>query len=64
MFDILCRQKENLHVQPSRKNPLRTWPAQTPTNAKEANELRFDFEIEDFFCLGSPVGLFQMLKGR
>ncbi len=22
------------------------------------------FTVEDFFCLGSPVGLFQMVKGR
>ncbi|KAI9373132.1 DDHD domain-containing protein [Aspergillus egyptiacus] len=24
----------------------------------------FDFECEEFFCLGSPVALFQMLKGK
>ena len=23
-----------------------------------------DFEVEDFYALGSPIGLFQMLKGR
>ena len=27
-------------------------------------DLSFNFDVEDFYCLGSPVGLFQMLKGR
>ena len=26
--------------------------------------LSFEFMVEDFYCLGSPIGLFQMLKGR
>ncbi|CAK7264851.1 hypothetical protein SEPCBS119000_001214 [Sporothrix epigloea] len=30
----------------------------------EQKHLDFNFDVEDFFCLGSPIGLFQMLKGR
>ncbi|KIH88150.1 DDHD domain-containing protein [Sporothrix brasiliensis 5110] len=26
--------------------------------------LEFNFDVQDLFCLGSPIGLFQMLKGR
>jgi hypothetical protein len=65
MFDILCRQKEQKRVNESPRNPLRFWPAsQDRYEPKEPKELAFDFEVEDFYCLGSPIGLFQMLKGR
>ncbi|KAK1973970.1 DDHD domain-containing protein [Colletotrichum cereale] len=69
MFDILCRQKEKEKSKgpESPRNPLRFWPAQEKAQGsrdREANELRFEFDVEDFYCLGSPVGLFQMLKGR
>ncbi|KAK2011685.1 DDHD domain-containing protein [Colletotrichum eremochloae] len=67
MFDILCRQKEKSQVPESPRNPLRFWPSQEKAQGprdREANELRFEFDVEDFYCLGSPVGLFQMLKGR
>ncbi len=65
LFDILCRQKENASVTESPRNPLRFWPAsQDRYEAREPKELAFEFEVEDFYCLGSPIGLFQMLKGR
>ena len=65
LFDILCRQKEKSSVTESPRNPLRFWPAsQDRYEAKEPKELVFDFEVDDFYCLGSPIGLFQMLKGR
>ncbi|KAK4159322.1 phospholipase DDHD2 [Cladorrhinum sp. PSN259] len=66
MFDILCRQKEKAKLMnESPRNPLRFWPAsQDRYEPKEPKELAFDFEVEDFYCLGSPIGLFQMLKGR
>ncbi|KAK3934586.1 phospholipase DDHD2 [Diplogelasinospora grovesii] len=63
MFDILCRQKERKNTEPVR-NPLRFWPSQDRYEPKDPKDLAFDFEVEDFYCLGSPVGLFQMLKGR
>jgi hypothetical protein len=36
------------------------------SKARRATEegIRLDFEVEDFYALGSPIGLFQMLKGR
>jgi len=65
MFDILCRQKEKAKVTESPRNPLRFWPpSQDRYEPKDPKELAFDFEVDDFYCLGSPIGLFQMLKGR
>jgi hypothetical protein len=65
MFDILCRQKEKPKSKAPLRNPLRFWPSDDkPEPSTSPRELKFDFEVEDFFCLGSPVGLFQMLKGR
>ena len=64
MFDILCRQKEKSKKTEPR-NPLRFWPGQEiPDPPKDPRDLSFDFDAEDFYCLGSPIGLFQMLKGR
>ncbi|TLS27323.1 hypothetical protein PpBr36_05317 [Pyricularia pennisetigena] len=63
MFDILCRQKEDSKT--NERNPLRIWPSQgRPETSKDPRELKFDFQVEDLYCLGSPIGLFQMLKGR
>ncbi|MCJ1477893.1 hypothetical protein MMC13_006566 [Lambiella insularis] len=64
MFDVLCRQRE-INDAPK--------PAPTRSNSKrisslksqdDSRHLNLDFDVEDFFCLGSPLGLFQMLKGR
>ncbi|PSR81837.1 DDHD domain-domain-containing protein [Coniella lustricola] len=65
LFDILCRQKERERDVDMPRNPLRFWPAEpSRAEAKDPRDLTFDFEVEDFYCLGSPIGLFQMLKGR
>ena len=65
MFDILCREKEKQEAAQSRMNPLRFWPSHSASREpQEHKELSFDFDVEDLYCLGSPVGLFQMLKGR
>ena len=50
MFDLLCHQSTNSH------HPKR--------HSREHHDLKFDFEVDDFYALGSPIGLFQMLKGR
>lgn len=64
MFDILCRQKETPKLD-SGRNALRSWtPHDRPESSKDPRELKFDFDVEDLYCLGSPIGLFQMLKGR
>ncbi|KAF2878012.1 DDHD domain-containing protein [Massariosphaeria phaeospora] len=49
MFDLLCQQKTKQSNKPRRGTE---------------EPLKFDFEVEDFYALGSPIGLFQMLKGR
>ncbi|KAF1963737.1 DDHD-domain-containing protein [Byssothecium circinans] len=54
MFDLLCQQKDP-RARPSQSRKLR--------RATE-DGLKLDFEVEDFYALGSPIGLFQMLKGR
>ncbi len=65
MFDILCRQKEKPKPGEQARNPLRFWPSQERSEpTKVPRELRFAFDVDDLYCLGSPIGLFQMLKGR
>ena len=64
MFDLLCRQKEvgrSSVVQQSKQNTRRTASLKQNDGHKD---LSLDFEVEDFYCLGSPIGLFQMIKGR
>ncbi|KAF2155080.1 DDHD-domain-containing protein [Myriangium duriaei CBS 260.36] len=53
MWDILCQQ-------PSEESPL----SKATPRRKGNNDVKLDFEVEDFFALGSPIGLFQMLQGR
>ena len=31
---------------------------------EKTQDLGLNFDVEDFYCLGSPLGLYQMLKGR
>ncbi|KAI0134104.1 DDHD domain-containing protein [Xylariales sp. AK1849] len=66
MFDILCRQKEKLKPTERFHNPLGFWPpnGRSEQTVKDPRDLAFEFDVDDFYCLGSPVGLFQMLKGR
>ncbi|KAJ3538750.1 hypothetical protein NM208_g5770 [Fusarium decemcellulare] len=63
LFDLLCQQKQD--QQTEQKSLLRLWPLQDRTEPlSRDSELDLNFDVQDFFCLGSPVGLFQMLKGR
>ncbi|KAK5018986.1 hypothetical protein LTR60_001280, partial [Cryomyces antarcticus] len=55
LFDILCRQQDG--KQPHRRSSGKH-------HHKEGHSLQLDFPVEDFYGLGSPIGLFQMLKGR
>ncbi|KAH7075182.1 DDHD domain-containing protein [Paraphoma chrysanthemicola] len=55
MFDILCIQKDAQARSSSHSSKHRR-------HTEEG--LKLDFEVEDFYALGSPIGLFQMLKGR
>lgn len=65
-FDILCRQKEDeeTHGQPQHPRFYHNRPGVQPQSKKDGKALSLDFQVEDFYCLGSPIGLFQMLKGR
>ena len=63
LFDILCYQKDtaplsgrNRHKKPNQigSNSLRN---------QQVPNLGLKFEVEDFYLLGSPLGLYQMLKG-
>ncbi|RMZ92020.1 hypothetical protein DV736_g754, partial [Chaetothyriales sp. CBS 134916] len=59
VFDILCRQEEATKNRPRRKS------SRTGRDTVQGhNELKLDFECNKFFALGSPIALFQMLKGR
>lgn len=63
-FDILCRQKEETKI-PGSSAHKRHYRSRPSISAKaQGKDLSFDFDVEDFYCLGSPIGLFQMLKGR
>ncbi|KAF7508373.1 hypothetical protein GJ744_009364 [Endocarpon pusillum] len=58
VFDILCRQRDAANV---RSHNL----TKTSTDIeREKGNLQLDFSCENFFALGSPIALFQMLKGR
>lgn len=52
LFDILCRQ------------PIDSNSKHAPAMGYGKPDVKLDFPVESFFCLGSPIGLFQMLKGR
>ncbi len=64
VFDILCRQRDaNLASLSTHKS--RRSNNQRPKESKQHNaDLGLKFDVEDFYCLGSPLGLYQMLKGR
>ncbi|KAL8805626.1 MAG: hypothetical protein Q9200_005363 [Gallowayella weberi] len=64
LFDILCRQKGADKSTVSARNKRQSRRVSSVTAPGPARELGLDFEVENFFCLGSPLGLYQMLKGR
>ena len=63
LFDILCRQKD-ANVAPQSFHKPRRSVSQGPKENKHELDFGLKFDIEDFYCLGSPLGLYQMLKGR
>lgn len=65
LFDILCRQKEqNRHSSGLSQQRRQRSRGNSTVNQGNTQELGLKFEVEDFYCLGSPLGLYQMLKGR
>lgn len=61
LFDILCRQKDgpSLDLKLPSKGSSRI-----RADTYEKFKLDLDFDCENFFAIGSPIALFQMLKGR
>lgn len=51
MFDLLCHQQSEKSYGKHRHH-------------RRSDDLKLDFEVEDFYALGSPIGLFQMLHGK
>ena len=64
MFDLLCRQKDtdrSQHVPHGKRGGRRF---SNLKQREEETDLALKFEVEDFYALGSPIGLFQMIDGR
>ena len=65
VFDILCRQKDAPPPSSgSQRHRQSSHRAAKSFGSRDAPDLGLKFDVEDFFCLGSPLGLYQMLKGR
>lgn len=61
-FDILCRQSEESTTQTRpRRVSSKTSRELAP---KPDQDIQLDFITSNFFAVGSPIALFQMLKGR
>ncbi|KAG0156544.1 hypothetical protein PDIDSM_3725 [Penicillium digitatum] len=60
LFDILCHQP-GANAGP---NGASKGMAQESDDSTPKSSSAFDFDCEEFFCLGSPIALFQMLKGK
>jgi hypothetical protein len=66
MFDILCNQKVD-PTTPAASTKRFSYGGRDkdhPHRKSTNDSLQLEFPVEDFYALGSPVGLFQMIKGR
>lgn len=59
LFDILCHQPDELKSSQLENIGAHKGKSQPP---RQVHTL--DFDCEELFCLGSPIALFQMLKGK
>ncbi|KAI4192661.1 MAG: hypothetical protein LQ346_004204 [Caloplaca aetnensis] len=64
LFDILCRQRSPDRKASAARDKRGSRRVSTTVSKEQPRELDLQFEVEDFYCLGSPLGLYQMLKGR
>ncbi|KAF9882696.1 hypothetical protein FE257_005516 [Aspergillus nanangensis] len=55
LFDILCHE---------RTSPESSERKKSAEQGDIESDQRLNFECEELFCLGSPIALFQMLKGK
>lgn len=61
LFDLLSHQKDNSSNSEIRQKTQSKRPSSSKSQTKD---LDLAFDVEDFYCYGSPIGLFQMLRGR
>jgi len=64
LFDILCRQKDATPALSGSYRHRQVDQRGGSVPNQQLPDLGLKFEVENFFCLGSPLGLYQMLKGR
>ncbi|KAL9108558.1 MAG: hypothetical protein Q9227_006644 [Pyrenula ochraceoflavens] len=64
VFDILCRQKDSPTSASLRLPEKHGRIGILPKEKERDAELTLNFDCHSFFCLGSPIAIFQMLKGR
>jgi hypothetical protein len=64
LFDILCRQKDPTPTPTGSYRHKQFSQRGNSSQPQQLPDLGLKFDVEDFFCLGSPLGLYQMLKGR
>ena len=64
LFDILCQQKDAVPQSGLYRHRQSSQRGGSLTKNQHLPDLGLKFDVEDFFCLGSPLGLYQMLKGR
>ncbi len=67
LFDILCRQSDRSGAQKpdtSHRRPSKYRMDSYAPSSQGGNVVDLEFDVDSFFCVGSPIGLFQMLKGR
>ncbi|KAJ5547019.1 hypothetical protein N7494_004604 [Penicillium frequentans] len=62
LFDILCRQPSG--VDGTHESNARGEESEDAPDGRDGGFRALNFECEEFFCLGSPIALFQMLKGK
>lgn len=60
-FDMACQQQR--HHDEKSQSMVTPVSKSKPTKA-ETDKLQLDFEIHNLFCVGSPVGMFNLLKQR
>ncbi|GIJ88427.1 S23-interacting protein [Aspergillus pseudoviridinutans] len=58
LFDILCHQPSTPCLEQSPKSGERRMAR------NGSRDILLDFDCEELFCLGSPIALFQMIKGN
>ncbi|EPS29104.1 hypothetical protein PDE_04053 [Penicillium oxalicum 114-2] len=62
-FDILCHQSSDVSSA-GKKGSAAPMESNDLADQRGGTETALNFECEEFFCLGSPIALFQMLKGK